>query len=75
MDKKKWIAAINRFKNVINYYDTTIYVEESLYRLVEVHYLLGLTDESKSFASRALLIKEISSWERLLLNVYLKSFI
>ena len=50
MDKKKWIAAINRFKNVINYYDTTIYVEESLYRLVEVHYLLGLTDESKKYA-------------------------
>ena len=50
MDKKKWIAAINRFKNVINYYDTTIYVEESLYRLVEVHYVLGLTDESKKYA-------------------------
>ena len=50
MDKKKWIPAINRFKNVINNYDTTIYVEESLYRLVEVHYLLGLMDESKKYA-------------------------
>ena len=41
-------------------------------RLVHLRYIQGLLDESKSFASRALLIKEISSWERLLLNVYLK---
>lgn len=50
MDKKKWIPAINRFKNVVNDYDTTIYVEEALYRLVEVHYLLGLKKESKKYA-------------------------
>ena len=48
--KKKWIPAINRFKNVINNYDTTIYVEEALYRLVEVHFLLGLKDEAKKYA-------------------------
>ena len=41
-------------------------------RLAHLRYIQGLLDESKSFASRALLIKEISSWERLLLNVYLK---
>tara|TARA_Y100000996_G_scaffold380796_1_gene334915 strand:+ start:695 stop:1534 length:840 start_codon:yes stop_codon:yes gene_type:complete len=50
IDKKKWIAAINRFKNVINKYDTTIYVEEALFRLVEVHYLIGLEDEAKKYA-------------------------
>ncbi len=50
LDKKKWIPAINRFKNVINDYDTTIYVEEALYRLVEVYYLLGLEDEAKKYA-------------------------
>ena len=42
-------------------------------RLAHLRLLQGLLDESKSFASRALLINEISSWERLLLNVYLKS--
>ena len=39
-DKKKWIPAINRFKTVINDYDTTLYAEEALHRLVEIHYLL-----------------------------------
>ncbi len=42
-------------------------------RLAHLRLIQGLLDESKSFASRALLINEISSWERLLLNVYLKS--
>ncbi len=41
-------------------------------RLAHLRLIQGLLAESKSFASRALLIKEISSWERLLLNVYLK---
>ena len=44
-------------------------------RLAHLRLVQGLLDESKSFASRALLINEISSWERLLLNVYLKSSI
>ena len=41
-------------------------------RLAHLRFMQGLLDESKSFASRALLIKEVSSWEKLLLNVYLK---
>ena len=51
LDKKKWISAINRFKTVINDYQTTIYVEEALYRLVETYYLLGLKDEAKKYAN------------------------
>ena len=47
-DKKKWIPAINRFKTVVNDYETTIYVEEALHRLVEVHYTIGLLGEAKS---------------------------
>ena len=49
-DKKKWIPSINRFKIVINDYNTTIYVEEALHRLVEIHYILGLKDEAKKYA-------------------------
>ena len=49
-DKKKWIPAINRFRTVIDDYETTIYVEEALHRLVEVYYVLGLTSESKKYA-------------------------
>jgi len=49
-DKKKWIPAINRFKSVVTNYDTTIYIEEALYRLVEIYYLIGLEEESKKYA-------------------------
>ena len=49
-EKKKWIAAINRFKTVVNKYETTIYAEEALHRLVEVHYIIGLKDEAKKYA-------------------------
>ena len=51
VERKKWIAAINRFKFVIDNYDTTIYVEEALHRLVEVYYILGLEEESKKYAN------------------------
>ncbi len=49
-DRKKWIPAINRFKTVIDNYETTIYSEEALYRLVEVYYTLGLKDEAEKYA-------------------------
>tara|TARA_Y100001958_G_C21235497_1_gene561801 strand:- start:2128 stop:2970 length:843 start_codon:yes stop_codon:yes gene_type:complete len=48
--KKKWIAAINRFKNVVENYDTTIYVEEAIHRLVEIYFRIGLTQESSKYA-------------------------
>ena len=48
--KEKWIAAINRFKNVVENYDTTIYVEEALHRLVEIYYRIGLINESAKYA-------------------------
>ena len=50
LERKKWIAAINRFRTVIDEYDTTIYAEEALHRLVEVHYLLGLNEEAEKYA-------------------------
>ena len=49
-DKKKWIPAINRFREITDNYDTTIYAEEALHRLVEVHYILGLVDEAEKYA-------------------------
>ncbi len=50
VDREKWIPAINRFKIVVKDYDSTIYVEEALHRLVELHYKIGLIDESKKYA-------------------------
>ncbi len=51
IDREKWIPAINRFKTVIKDYETTIFVEEALHRLVELHYKVGLVDESKKYAA------------------------
>jgi len=49
-DKKKWIPAINRFRNVVDNYDTTIYTAEALHRLVEVYYTIGLVEEAQKYA-------------------------
>ena len=51
LDKKKWIAAINRFKFVVDEYEETIFVEEALHRLVEINYKIGLEEESQKYAS------------------------
>ena len=49
--KNKWIAAINRFKYVLENYEQTIFVEEAIHRLVEINYKLGLIDESQKYAN------------------------
>ena len=49
-NKKKWIPAINRFRKVVDDYETTIYVEEALHRLVEVYFHLGLKNEAQKYA-------------------------
>ena len=42
LKKRKWIPAINRYKTVVEDYNTTIYVEVALQRLVEIHYKIVL---------------------------------
>ena len=51
LSRHKWIPAMNRFQKIVNKYDTSIYVEEALYRLVELNYKLGLLNESKKYAA------------------------
>ena len=67
VERKKWIAAINRFRNVIDYYETTIYVEEALHRLVEIYYIIGLEGEAKKYANILGYNYKSSEW-------YLKSY-
>ena len=50
-EKRKWIPAINRFRKVVDDYSTTIYIEEAIYRLVEVYYTLGLVEEAEKYAN------------------------
>jgi outer membrane protein assembly factor BamD len=49
--KEKWIAAVNRFKTVIDKYDQTVFAQEALHRLVEINYKLGLIEESQKYAN------------------------
>ena len=60
--KKKWIPAINRLKNIVNEYNTTIYIEEALHRLVEIHYRIGLENEAKKYAQTLGYNYETSKW-------------
>ena len=50
VEKEKWIPAIKRFQKVISDYDTTIFVEEALHRLVELNYKIGLKNEAEKYA-------------------------
>ena len=61
-DKKKWIPAINRFRTVIDEYETTIYTEEALHRLVEIYYTLGLKNEAVKYAKLLGYNYESSIW-------------
>ena len=47
---QKWVPAINRLKVIVDDYQNTIFIEEALHRLVEIHYYLGLMEESKKYA-------------------------
>ena len=67
-DKKKWIPAINRFRIVVDNYETTIYVEEAIHRLVEIYYILGIETEAKKYANLLGYNYQSSQW-------YEKSFI
>ena len=48
LSREKWIPAMNRYKKIVNQYDTTIFIEEALFRLVELNYKIGLEDEAKN---------------------------
>ena len=73
-NKRKWIPAINRFRTVIDDYQTTIYTEEALHRLVEVYYTLGLIDEAKKYANLLGYIYQSSQWYKKSYSIFDKSY-
>ena len=73
-DKKKWIPAINRFRIVIDDYDTTIYTQEALHRLVEVYYILGLRDEAEKYAQLLGYNYQSSKWYEKTYSVFDKTY-
>ena len=72
--RKKWIPAINRFRKVIDEYDRTIYVQEALHRLVEVHYIIGLKDEAKKFANLLGYNYKSSQWYEMSYTVFNETY-
>ena len=74
LEKKKWIPAINRFRTIIDKYDTTIYTPEALHRLVEVYYILGLKDEAEKYANLLGYNYQSSEWYSKSYSVFDKSY-
>ena len=75
VEKRKWIPAINRFRTVVDNYDTTIYVEESLHRLVEVYYILGLKDEAEKYANILGYNYGSSKWYEMTYSVFNEKYV
>ena len=75
LGKKKWISAINRFRNVIDYYQTTIYVEEALHRLVETYYLIGLKQEAEKYANLLGYNFQSSEWYEMTYSLFNKKYL
>ena len=74
LDQKKWIPAINRFRTIVDEYETTIYTEEALHRLVEVYYFIGLKDEAKKYASLLGYNYQSSKWYEKSYSVFNKMY-
>lgn len=51
LNSKNYIAAINRFRQVVENYQTTSHVPEALHRITESYLSLGITDEAKTAAA------------------------
>ena len=72
--KEKWIPAINRFKNILKNYETTIYTEEAIHRLVEIHYHIGLLEESKKYANLLGYNYQSSDWYKKSYKLFNKNY-
>ena len=73
-DKEKWIPSINRFKFVVENYNESIFIEEALHRLVELHYKLGLEEEAKKYAYLLGYNYQSSEWYKKSYKVFNKDY-
>ena len=74
LKQKKWISAINRFRTVVDDYQTTIYIEEALHRLVEVYYIIGLKDEAQKYANLLGYNYQSSEWYEKTYSVFDRNY-
>ena len=75
LKKKKWVAAINRFKTILSDYETTVYVEEALHRLVETYYKIGLVNEAEKYASVLGYNYQSSEWYEQTYRIFNKEYV
>ena len=73
-DKEKWIPAINRFKLIVENYNDSIFIEEALHRLVEIHYKIGLEEEAKKYAYLLGYNYQSSKWYEKTYKVFNKNY-
>tara|TARA_A100001011_G_scaffold316622_1_gene335705 strand:- start:30 stop:869 length:840 start_codon:yes stop_codon:yes gene_type:complete len=74
LDREKWIPAMNRYKTIVDEYDTTIFVEEALFRLVELNYKLGIIDEAKKYTALLGYNYQSSDWYELSYKILNKEY-
>ena len=51
LERREYLAAVNRFKAVVQNYQTTRHVEEALHRLTESYLALGIVPEAQTAAA------------------------
>tara|TARA_B100000902_G_C27290049_1_gene906600 strand:+ start:875 stop:1705 length:831 start_codon:yes stop_codon:yes gene_type:complete len=74
IETQKWIPAISRLKIILKDYEKTIFVEEALLRLVEIHYYLGLEEEAKKYTKILGYNYNSSEWYRSAYKIFNKKY-
>ncbi len=71
---QKWIPAINRLKIILEKHSETIFIEEALHRLVEIHYHIGLVEEAQKYANILGYNYNSSEWYQQSFKVFNKNY-
>ena len=69
LNNKKYIAALNRFKIVIDEFSITKFTPEALHRMVEAYYEMGMYEESYNTAALLSYNYPDSKWYKLSYNL------
>ena len=69
LNNKKYIAALNRFKIVINEFSNTKFTPEALHRMVEAYYEMGMYEDSYNTAALLGYNYPDSKWYKLSYNL------
>ena len=72
-NQKKYSAAMNRYKKVIDEHSKSKFTPEALYRLVEIYYLLGMIDDANKTAAVISYNYPKSQWYKYSYNLLIKN--